>query len=275
MELKESWFVDSDLQSKRLDDLSSAEETRALLDSWSPATRRALAQLVCLYLTVEDVPSLSYAPQLNSVMQPLLEAGLVDEEEQEVLHRWDEDWAPVPDGLKAGIAWNPTLITFVYTLIAGTPMDGATIVSFRNNADPRLRVFKLRKDETVHSRLSTRAGTTERASRESFDLLRERMQAIEEYSYITFRELAPMSTDGLGEGQLSERLTSIAHLLRLRLEARKIVSAALAAHEQDADEALAALDPIWREVVPDESVIVTDPDFLTSSEGQIARASVE
>jgi hypothetical protein len=264
-ETTESWFVVPGLQPKQLDELCSAEEVHALLDSWAPATRRALAQLVCLYLTVDDVPSLAYAPRLAPLMRPLLEAGLVDEEDQEALHRWDHDWAPVPDGLKAGIAWNPTLITFVYTLIAGTPMDGDTFLTFRETADPQLRVFKLRTNEMLPSRVSARARAI---AQKSFELLRERMRALDEYSYITFRKLAPMSTEGLDEGQLRERLDAIARLLRLRLEARRIVSAALAAREQDASSALAALDPIWREVVPDESVIVTDPDFWTNREAQ-------
>jgi hypothetical protein len=195
-------------------------------------------------------------------MQPLLDVGLVDEEEQEALHRWDAEWAPVPNGLSAGIAWNPTLISFVSTLIAGTPLDGETFLSYRDTADPRLRVFSLRKNEAVHPR--GRADRAHAAAEASWALLRERLAAIDEYSYIRFRALASRSVEQLNEEQLRERLEAIGHLLRVRLQARTIVSEALAAHEHHAASALSALDPIWREVVPDASVIVTDPDGLSS-----------
>lgn len=116
------------------------EEACALLESWSPATRRLVAQLVGVHFLVEDLPPLSFAPEHAPLVRPLLLEDLVLDLGEREQHRYDADWGAVPPGLLA-VGLNLRLASLVLALLADEPQDAGVLYDLTLARAPPLRIF--------------------------------------------------------------------------------------------------------------------------------------
>ncbi|GEM_PF-3302713 len=121
--------------------LVTPDDAHAIL-AWLPmSSRQMLARAVALYLVLEEIPPLSFAPALASHAGPLVTAGLVmpaSEYDQRLYN--GSVWGTLPAGLM-GVATSLRLIGLVTALLSGAPQDGFDLYNRAVEDYGRFRLF--------------------------------------------------------------------------------------------------------------------------------------
>ncbi len=116
------------------------QEAWALLTSLPTAARQLLAQMISVYLSLEEVPPLSFRREEASAALPLLAARLVKPTWEEDQHLYDDEWGAVPPGLLA-VMPEFRLNALVLAILSGRPQDGELVYDQMRAHDASWRVF--------------------------------------------------------------------------------------------------------------------------------------